>query len=94
MEELSLCTDNVVVVDLLLNVAYTGSGDVGLPAQAVKAKNGKYATLRSRQFWGQKGLGPFEKPREMPHYMFCPRKKNNIPDFQNQRYIKGTVAPV
>jgi hypothetical protein len=26
------------------------------------------------QFRGQKGLGPLEKPREMPHYMFCPRK--------------------
>jgi hypothetical protein len=33
------------------------------------------ATLRSGQFRGQKGLGPLEKPREMPHYMFCPRKK-------------------
>jgi hypothetical protein len=27
------------------------------------------------QFRGKKGLGPLEKPREMPHYMFCPRKK-------------------
>ncbi len=45
--------------------------------------------LRSGQFRGQKGLGPLEKQREMPHYMFCPRKKNNIPDFQNQRYINS-----
>jgi hypothetical protein len=33
------------------------------------------ATLRSGQFRGQKGLGPLEKPRKMPHYVFCPRKK-------------------
>jgi hypothetical protein len=32
-------------------------------------------SLHSGQFRGQKGLGPLKKPREMPHYMFCPRKK-------------------
>jgi hypothetical protein len=39
----------------------------------------------------KKGLGPQEKPHEMLHYMFCPRKKLNkkIPDFQNQRYINS-----
>jgi hypothetical protein len=41
-------------------------------------------SLRSGQFGGQKGLCPLEKPCEMPHYMFCPRKKN-IPDLQIQR---------
>ncbi len=35
----------------------------------------------------QKGRGPLEKPQEMPHYMFCPRQKNNFQDFQNQRCI-------
>ncbi len=38
---------------------------------------------------GQKGLGPLEKHREMPHDMFRPRKTNNIPDFKNQRYINS-----
>jgi hypothetical protein len=23
----------------------------------------------------------------LPHYMFCRRQKNNLQDFQNQRYI-------
>ncbi len=32
-------------------------------------------SLRSGQFRGQKGLGPLEKPHEIPHYMFCPGKK-------------------
>jgi hypothetical protein len=32
-------------------------------------------SLRSGQFRGQKSLGPLEKRREMPHYMFYPRKK-------------------
>jgi hypothetical protein len=36
---------------------------------------------------GSKGQGPLEKPQEMPHYMFCPRQKNNFQDFQNQGYI-------
>jgi hypothetical protein len=39
------------------------------------------------QFRGQKGLGPLEKPQEMPHYMFCPRQKNNFQDFENEKYI-------
>ncbi len=43
---------------------------------------------------GQKGVGPFEKPGEMSHYMFCPPKKNNIPDFQNQRYINSYYVPL
>ncbi len=51
-----------------------------------------HESLRSGQFRGQKGLGPLEKPREMPHYMFCPRKKNNIPDFLNQRCINSYIA--
>ncbi len=38
-------------------------------------------------FRGQKGRGPLEKPQEMPHYMFCPRQKNNFQDFKNQRCI-------
>jgi hypothetical protein len=49
-------------------------------------------SLRSGQFRGQKGLGPLEKPREMPHYMFSPRKKNNIPDFQNQQCINSSFS--
>ncbi len=36
---------------------------------------------------GAIGLGPLEKPQEMPRYMFCPRQKCNFQDFQNQRYI-------
>jgi hypothetical protein len=27
------------------------------------------------------------QPQEMPHYIFCPRQKNNFQDFQNQRCI-------
>jgi hypothetical protein len=43
--------------------------------------------LCSGQFRGQKGLSPLEKSLEMPHYMFCPRQKNILLDFQHQRYI-------
>jgi hypothetical protein len=39
--------------------------------------------------WVKICLGPLEKPREMPHYMFCPRKKINFLDFLNQRYINS-----
>jgi hypothetical protein len=36
---------------------------------------------------GQKDQGPLEKSQEMPHYIFCPRQKNNPLHFQNQWYI-------
>ncbi len=40
------------------------------------------------QFRGQKSLGPLEISWEMAHYVVCPKpKKNNIPNFQNQRCI-------
>ncbi len=45
--------------------------------------------LRSGQFRGQKGSRPPRKtPRNVPLYVL-PAKKNNIPDFQNQRYINS-----
>jgi hypothetical protein len=39
------------------------------------------------QFWGQKSLGPLEKSQEITPYMLCPRRKNNITNFKNQRCI-------
>ncbi len=39
-------------------------------------------------FAGSKRLRPPRKtPKKCPHYMFCPRQKNNFQDFQNQRCI-------
>jgi hypothetical protein len=37
----------------------------------------------------KKVSAPSKNPAKMPHYMFCPRKKNHIPDFQNQRCINS-----
>jgi hypothetical protein len=45
--------------------------------------------LRSGQFRGQKSLGPLEISLEMAHYVVCPKKKNNIPHFQNQQCINS-----
>jgi hypothetical protein len=42
--------------------------------------------LRSGLVRNQKGLGPLEKPREMPHCVL-PAKKNNIRTFK----IRGTL---
>ncbi len=56
-----------------------------------------YYSLRSGQFRGQKGLGPLEKPREIPHHMFCPRNKNNILDSGrrcNDRYDSSSLLTV
>jgi hypothetical protein len=44
-------------------------------------------SIRLGQFRGQKGLGSLKKSQEMPDYKFCPRQKDNITHFQNQRYI-------
>ncbi len=53
----------------------------------LKGRKKKAQETRSGQFRGQKGLGPLEKPREMPYYMFYPRKKINIPDFQKKSAV-------
>jgi hypothetical protein len=70
MEELSLCTDNVVVVNLLLNVAYTGTSDGGLPAQAVN-------TLLYAQdnLGGKKVSAPSKNPAKCPIICFAREKK-------------------
>jgi hypothetical protein len=38
---------------------------------------------------GQKSLGPLKISLGMAHKVICPQKKNNIPHFQNQRYINS-----
>ncbi len=76
--------ENFYLLDIEINDTRYGIGAVYGPNNTSRD-----IFLRSGQFRGQKGLGPLKKPREMPHYMFCPRKKNNIPDFLNQRYINS-----
>jgi hypothetical protein len=40
------------------------------------------------QFWGQKSRGPLEIPREMAHYVVCPKPKKIISQiFKNQQCI-------
>jgi hypothetical protein len=34
-----------------------------------------------------------KNPKERPHYIFCPRQKNNPLHFQNQRYIGIVFVP-
>jgi hypothetical protein len=46
-----------------------------------------FLTPMLRTIGGQKVIGPLKKPQETPYYVFCPRQKNNVHDFQNQRYI-------
>jgi hypothetical protein len=42
------------------------------------------------QFWGQTDQGPPKRSQAMPHDVNCfARKKNNLPHFQNQRYINS-----
>jgi hypothetical protein len=39
------------------------------------------------QFRGQKSRGPLKISRKMAHKVICPKTKNNLPNFQNQRCI-------
>ncbi len=48
-------------------------------------------SLRSGQFRGQKSLGPLKISHEMNHKVSFPQK-NNIPHFQNQRYINSYLV--
>ncbi len=41
------------------------------------------------QFRGQKSLGPLKISLEMAHKVICPQTTNNLPHFQNQRYINS-----
>jgi hypothetical protein len=36
--------------------------------------------------------GPLRISREMAHKVVCPKTKNNIPNFQNQRYIVNFMS--
>jgi hypothetical protein len=38
--------------------------------------------------------GPLKISREMAHKLICPQKKNNLPHFQNQRYINSYYSGV
>ncbi len=47
---------------------------------------------RSGQYRGhKKSLGPLKISHEMDHKVICPQK-NNIPHFQNQRYINSYLV--
>jgi hypothetical protein len=47
LEELNLCKDDTVVLDLLSNVVFMGTDDSGLPTEATRAEDGSYHIVDS-----------------------------------------------